>query len=211
MRFFGKTVCSGRQVLVATAALCAAVSGIGLTSTARADDGHKVAVIDVAYIFKNHSAIKAEVAKVEAELKSFDSELTGKREELQQAAAELKAFKPGSAEYADAEEKVAGMESRLRLDMARKRKELSDAEAKIYFENYQRIAEGVKFLANHYKINLVLRYNSEEMNLEQGESVIRGVMKNIVYHDDSLDMTKGVMQYLDQTMRTAAAPAKPVR
>lgn len=41
------------------------------------------------------------------------------------------------------------------------------------------------------------------MNLEQGESVIRGVMKNIVYHDESLDMTKGVMQYLDQTMRVA--------
>jgi hypothetical protein len=63
----------------------------------------------------------------------------------------------------------------------------------------------VKFLANHYKINLVLRYNSEEMNLEQGESVIRGVMKSIVYHDESLDMTKGVMQYLDQTMSQAAA------
>jgi hypothetical protein len=32
-------------------------------------------------------------------------------------------------------------------------------------------------------------------------------MKNIVYHDDSLDMTKGVMQYLDQTMnKTAAKP-----
>jgi hypothetical protein len=41
------------------------------------------------------------------------------------------------------------------------------------------------------------------MDLEKGESVIRGVMKNIVYHDDSLDMTKGVMQYLDQTMKQA--------
>ena len=36
----------------------------------------------------------------------------------------------------------------------------------IYFENYQSIANGVKFLANHYKINLVLRYNSEDMDLE---------------------------------------------
>jgi Skp family chaperone for outer membrane proteins len=170
-----------------------------------AQDGHKVAVIDVAYIFKNHPAIKAEVAKVEAELKSFDAELTGKRDELQQAAAELKTFKPGSPDYAAAEEKVAAMESRLRLDMARKRKELSDAEAKIYYDNYQKIAAGVKFLAGHYKINLVLRYNSEEMSLEQGESVIRGVMKSIVYHDEALDMTKGVMQYLDQTTRVAGA------
>ena len=44
---------------------------------------------------------------------------------------------------------------------------------------------------------------SEQASPSQGESVIRGVMKNIVYHDESLDMTKGVMQYLDQTMRVA--------
>ena len=61
----------------------------------------------------------------------------------------------------------------------------------------------MKYLAQHYKINLVLRYNSEDMDLEKGDTVIRGVMKNIVYHDDALDMTKGVMQYLDQTMKTA--------
>jgi Skp family chaperone for outer membrane proteins len=193
VRFLGKAV------------LCTAVAiGAAVPVVAKAE-GHQVAVVDVAYIFKNHAAIKAQVAEVEAELKAFDQELTGKREELKNAAAELKTFKVGSPEYAQAEERVAGMESRLRLDMARKRKEISDAEAKIYFDNYQRIAAGVKYLANHYKINLVLRYNSEEMDLEQGESVIRGVMKSIVYHDESLDMTKGVMQYLDQTMKTAVA------
>jgi hypothetical protein len=42
------------------------------------------------------------------------------------------------------------------------------------------------------------------MDLENGDSVIRGVMKNIVYHDEALDMTTGVMQYLDKTMKTAA-------
>jgi len=207
VRVFGKTVCAASKALSLSTALCVAAAGTLTPTLALAADGHQVAVIDVAYIFKNHPSIKAEVAKVEAELKSFDAELSKKRDELQQAAAELKTFKPGSPEYATAEESVASMESRLRLDMARKRKELSDAEAKIYYDNYQRIAAGVKFLANHYKINLVLRYNSEEMSLEQGESVIRGVMKNIVYHDESLDMTKGVMQYLDQTMRVAGAPA----
>ena len=165
---------------------------------------HRVAVVDVAYIFKNHQGIKAQVTRVENDLKAYDAELKVKREELKTAAEQLKQFKVGSPEYAAQEEKVASMESKLRLDMARKRKELADAEAKIYYENYQRIAEGVKFIAQHYKINLVLRYNSEDMNLDQGDTVIRGVMKNIVYHDEALDMTKGVMQYLD---RIAARPS----
>lgn len=164
------------------------------------DSGHRLAVVDVAYIFKNNTGIKAQVKEVEDNLKAFDSELQEKRDELKSAAEKLKAFAVGSSDYITQEEKVASMESKLRLDMARKRKELADREAKIYYDNYQHIAAGVKVLAQHYKINLVLRYNSEEMELEKGESVIRGVMKNIVYHDEALDMTPGVMQYLDKVL-----------
>ncbi len=161
---------------------------------------HRVAVVDVGYIFKNHEGIKAQVATIEAELKAYDAELKTKREQLKTMAAKLKSLNPGTPEYAQLEEQLASMDSKLRLDMARKRKELADAEARIYFDNYQHITAGVKFLASHYKINLVLRYNSEEMDQEQGESVIRGVMKNIVYHDSSLDMTPGVMQYLNKAL-----------
>jgi len=63
--------------------------------------------------------------------------------ELKQAAERLKTFKVNSPEYAAQEEQVASMESKLRLDMARKRKELADAEASIYYENYKLIANGV--------------------------------------------------------------------
>jgi Skp family chaperone for outer membrane proteins len=197
VRFLGKAAILLAIVTVTTLAPASAVAE---------DAGHHVAVVDVAFIFKNHPGIKAQIAQVEDNLKTYDAQLQVKREELKQAAEQLKAFKIGSPDYAAQEERVASMDSKLRLDMNRKRKELADAEARIYFENYQRIATGVKFLAQHYKINLVLRYNSEDMDLEKGDSVIRGVMKNIVYHDEALDMTKGVMQYLDQTLKTAAKP-----
>ncbi len=169
---------------------------------------HRVAVIDVAFIFKNHPAIKAQVSEVENELKSYDQELKGKSEELKQLAAELKSFKVGSPDHTSTEERLAGMESKLRLEMARKRKELSDAEAKIYYDNYQRIVACVKALADHNKIDLVLRHNGEEMSLEQGESVIRGVMKNVVYHNAAIDMTQTVMQYLDR-MSVAGGTTAP--
>ena len=203
MRLFGK-----KAIQLAMISLTLLAPGYAL---AQESAGHRIAVVDVAYIFKNHPGIKAQVEKVESDLKAYDTELQAKREELKQAAEQLKAFKVGSAEYAAQEERVASMESKLRLEMARKQKELAEAEAKIYYNNYQLIANGVKFLAGHYKINLVLRYNSEEMTLEKSESVIRGVMKNIVYHDEALDMTKGVMQYLDQTMKTATGPSNAKR
>ena len=70
----------------------------------------------------------------------------------------------------------------------------------------------VKVMADFYKINLVLRYNSDTMDLEKPDTVIRGVMKNIVYHDEDLDMTKAIMQYLTKQMeRQAAAPVSGVQ
>jgi Skp family chaperone for outer membrane proteins len=181
------------------------------TAATAQDSGHRIAVVDVAYIFKNNDGIKAQVKEVEDNLKSFDEELQGKRNELKSAAEKLKTFQPGSSDYTAQEERVASMESKLRLDMARKRKELADREAKIYYDNYQHIAAGVKVLAQHYKINLVLRYNSEDMDLEKGESVIRGVMKNIVYHDEALDMTPGVMQYLNKVLVAGNPNTNPAR
>jgi Skp family chaperone for outer membrane proteins len=70
----------GRAVLFTAAAISAVAP-----SMVQAEEGHRVAVIDVAYIFKNHPSIKAEVDKVEADLKAYDQELTGKRDELKKS------------------------------------------------------------------------------------------------------------------------------
>jgi len=201
VRSFGKSAIILAIVSI-TSLMPAYVSAQSASST-----GHRVAVVDVAYIFKMHAGIRAEVAKVEQDLKAFDGTLKAKQAGLKAAAEQLKTFKIGSTEYAAQEQEVALMESKLRVDMASKRRQLAATEARIYFQNYKRITDGVKFMANHYKINLVLRYNSDEMDLEKPDTVIRGVMKNIVYHDEDLDMTKAIMQYLTQTMeKQATAP-----
>lgn len=194
------------RLIAKTAILLAITAAVSLApATAKAQDsGHRVAVIDVAKIFKTHAGIKSQVTAVENSLKAYDAQLQAKREELKNEAAKLKTFDVNTSGYIAQEEKLASMDSKLRLDMARKRKELADAEAKIYYDNYQLIAEGVKLIAQHNKINMVLRYNSEDMDRAVGESVIRGVMKNIVYHDTTLDMTGPVMQYLDS--KIAAVP-----
>lgn len=192
-------------VLSAIALAMTTVSVLAPAKASAQDAGHRLAVVDVAYIFKNNEGIKLQVKAVEDNLKAFDAELTAKREELKNSLEKLKTYQAGSAEFTAQEERVASMESKLRLDMARKRKELADREAKIYYDNYQLITSGVQAIAEYHKINLVLRYNSEQMDLEQGESVIRGVMRNIVYHDEKLDMTGAVMQYLDKKLASGVA------
>jgi Skp family chaperone for outer membrane proteins len=210
VRSFGKSAIMLAIVTIST--LVPAYVLAQAPAAAGQSTGHRVAVVDIAYIFKTHPGIRAEVSQVEQDLKNFDAGLKTKQAELKQIAEQLKSFKVGSPEYSAKEQELALTESKLRIDMASKRRELADAEARIYYQNYERITAGVKVMAEYYKINLVLRYNSDKMDLEKPDTVIRGVMKNIVYHDDDLDMTKAIMQYLTKQMeQQAAAPTQGVQ
>lgn len=185
------------KIAFATLAVCTLAAG-SLSAQSSYQAGNDIAVIDVAYIFKNLPDIKAQVSKVESDLKAREAELKQKRDVLNQSIAQLKTLKVGTADYARHEERVASLDTKLRLDTARIRQELNSAQAKIYYDNYQRIAAAVKAIATHNHIKLVLRFDSEEMDLEKNDSVARGLMKSIVFHDPSIDMTDTVMKYLEQ-------------
>ena len=210
MRSFGKSA-----IMVAIVTLTTLVpESVSAQAPAQAppSTGHRIAVVDVAYIFKTHPGIRAEVSRIEKVMQDFQKDVKSQQAELQQLAGKLKQYKIGTAEYTDLEKDLANRDAQLRLQMATKKRELADAEALIYFQNYERITAGVKVMADFYKINLVLRYNSDKMDLEKPDTVIRGVMKNIVYHDEDLDMTKAIMQYLTKQMeQQAAAPASGVQ
>lgn len=185
------------RISKATTIVLSALLSIALVpslASAQQAAGGKIAVIDVAYIFKNAESIKSEVAQIEQSMKAYEQEMANVRKTMQQEAELLKTFKPGTPEYAQQEEKLAGMESKVKLETIRKRKELADAEAKIYFDNYQKIRQVVKQVSEYNGIDLVLRYNSEEMELDKQDSVLRGVMKGVVYHSPKLDLTQMVMQ-----------------
>lgn len=186
-------------------AMMAGFMAISLLSTSNAVGQenaapHKVAVIDVARVLKEHAGIQEQLKKVEQELKDFEALIKQKQNDQRMAVEQLKTLTPGSPDYASQEEKIAELDKNMRLEVTRKRKELVEAEARVYFVNYQLITDAVRRVAEHNKIDLVLRYNGEEMSLEDKESVIRGVMKNIVYHSNRMDITPIVMQVLDQLM-----------
>lgn len=207
VRSFGKSAIM-LAIITVTTLLPISVSAQN-AQPATASTGHRVAVVDVAYIFKTHPGIRSEVSKVENDLKAFDAQMKAKQAELKKLAEQLPQYKIGTQEYSSLEKQIAEGDSQLRLQMASKRRELADAEARIYYQNYERIVAGVKVMADFYKINLVLRYNSDAMDLEKPDTVIRGVMKNIVYHDEDLDMTKAIMQYLTKQMEQQATAPTP--
>ncbi|MGB7328650.1 MAG: OmpH family outer membrane protein, partial [Rubripirellula sp.] len=76
MRFFGKA---------AIAMALGFLAAMAPQMASAQDAGHRVAVVDVAYIFKNHPGIKDQVAAVENELKTYGGEMQKRQEELKAA------------------------------------------------------------------------------------------------------------------------------
>ena len=160
--------------------------------------GHRIALVDVAYLFKNLPAIEAHASKIKADLRKEELEFQRRRDTLNRAAEQLQRLKVGSADYARQEEHLANLESQLRLHRIHRHRELSEAETRLYYDSYQQIAAAIRSIATDHEIDLVLNHRSEEMDLEQNDSVTRGVMKQVIYHDSKINLTEAVMRYLEQ-------------
>ena len=55
-------------------------------------------------------------------------------------------------------------------------------------------------------IQLVLRYNSEQMDPKNPDSIMQRVNGSVVYHDESRDITLAIIQRIAQSGATAVRP-----
>lgn len=170
--------------------------------------GHEIALIDVAHVLKNLPEIKAHIGEKERDSKRASDELLRRRAALKQSVERLKELTPGTADYARQEEQVAKLDLEQRSGRIYRHRSPSDAEAKIYRDSYQRIVEAVKTIAKRERIMLVLRVDREEMNLDENDSVTRGLVKDVVHQENTVDITDAVLRQLNQETNRLSAESK---
>jgi hypothetical protein len=114
---------------------------------------------------------------------------------------ELNHWKPGSAEYNAAEEKITRARADLNTEMALKKKEFMLREAQIYYDVYDEIVKATADFCSRYGINLVLRYNSEPIEPQNAASVMKGVNRNVVFQR-SVNITYDILAMLNPRQQT---------
>lgn len=162
-----------------------------------APSGTNVAVIDVGFIFKNANGFKQAMEDIKADDERFKQDALRKQEAMKADLQNLQKQPTGSVQYKSLEEKIASDQTKLRLDMARQQKDRIEAEAKVYFNAYQTLEREINKFATTYGIDLVLRYNGEEMNPAQPESVLNGINRFVVYQRD-LNITGHILDTMNR-------------
>ena len=172
--------------------------------------GTSVAVIDIAYIFKNHVRFNAQMNDMKRDIEAFDASIRGDQQNFAKKREALPTFNPSSKEYKAAEEELAHMKSDLDIKVAVKRREFLEQEAKVYYGIYREIEDSVAMFAQRNRIGLVLRYSGDEMKPDDRASVLQGVNKPVVYQD-RLDITQHILNQLNAgaTMPAGAGGVAP--
>lgn len=145
-----------------------------------ADRPHKVpiAVVDIARVYKEHREFNAQMLEVKGQIEDFEKEVRKKQAEIQA----LTPADPGSAQTSGTDaEQASKLSAALQAEVAAKRAEFLNIEARIYFEIYQAIERQTTQICRERDIGIVVRMNGDKMNPADRASVLQGVNRAVVY------------------------------
>lgn len=198
------------QVLAALAALTAtAVLGSPASAQQSAASAnvkkYGVAVVDINRIFKSHQKFVASMDAMKTDFQAVETDVKGKQQQMVRAQEQRQTFTPGSAEFKQLDEQIVRMQAALQVEVTQKRKDLVEREAKVYYDTYVEIDNAIKLYAEHTGIGLVLRFNDEQADQNNRESILRSINK-AVHYQNSIDITDDLLAYLNRSA-TAQRPA----
>lgn len=188
-----------------------AVCGLVVPSSVRAQTPPptSVAVVDVSKIFEEHAGFKQTMEAMRQEVVAFENELKGRGKEMETIREQMKQFDAGTPEFKKLESQILQMQADGQILATQKKRDLLDREAKVYYTVYTEIQKEVTAYAQHFKIGLVLRYNSAPIDPANRQSVLDGVNSSLVYQG-GIDITQRIIDQIAQRRqgaRTATPPA----
>jgi Skp family chaperone for outer membrane proteins len=166
---------------------------------------HRVALIDMAHVFKNYK--KFEVLREDLKLEVGQGEETAKAkaEEIKTLQAKMKTFTETSPEFTKAEEALAKKSAEFEAFRRAAQRDFLKKESQIYHTVYMDVHDLVEKYAKHYKYTLVMRFSREELDTENAQKLIEGMNRQVVYYREDDDITDEVTDVLNRSFNSAAA------
>lgn len=165
----------------------------------------QVAIIDLAYIFNNHTRFKMMSDELRRDVEAAEQELKNNKAYLQKMAEKLEGFNRSSDEYRQTEEDIAKRSAELQVQVQLQKKEFFEKEAKIYYTVYQEVMEQVKYHADKHGIVLVMRFNGDPLDENDPQGIQKELNKAVLYYNKVIDITPIILDAVNPP-RTGPRP-----
>ena len=156
----------------------------------------KFAIVDVGAVFKQHPSFKAALEALRGEADRLKADAQQAQQGLAQSHQQLQRWKPESVEFRDGKAELAKQAAALQGQQNVKIQKLMEQEAELHFSTYQQIKSLISQYCDERGIQLVYRFNSQEMDMSKPGSIMQRVNGSIVYHDPAYDITQVIVGQL---------------
>ena len=162
-----------------------------------------VAMMDIAYIFKNHKAFNKDMKALEQEASTF-------QQHMQATDAQLKLLKARMEQTEDKAEKekleatLATQGAEFNVSVRKATQQMSETEARLYYETYMLLQEETKKYSRSRGIHVVLKFNRDPINPSDRKSVMEGLARPVIF-SDAPDISEDILKAMDSAA-TAKAP-----
>jgi hypothetical protein len=124
----------------------------------------------------------------------------------------LPTFNKGTQQYSETEEQLASRQAKLAVDVNRQKNEFLQRESMIYHNVYQEILQATDYFCKQRGIDMVLRFNGEQVDVQRPDSVLTFINRPVVWYDPGLDITDFILQDVNRAAAnpgTATQPPSP--
>ena len=175
---------------------------LGILNTASAQT--RVALVDIGEVFKSHPVFTQQLEALKQEAEQFKASSLQLQQSLMQKAEVLKNYTPDSENFKKTEASLAQESAAMEVDQRNKMRKLMQQEARLHFDTYAEVNELIGKYCDDHGIQLVLKYNSAQMDMKNPSSIMQRVNGSIVYHDQSKDITSKIIAQIVQMKGSAS-------
>ena len=165
-----------------------------------------LAMMDVGYIFKNHKAFNNDMKVLEQEASTF-------QQHMQATDAQLKLLKARMEQTEDKAEKekleatLATQGTEFQLSVRKAQLDISDREARLYYETYSMLQEETKKYSRSRGIHVVLKFARDQIKPSDRRSVMEGLARPVIF-SDAPDISDDILKAMDSAAAAKASRGK---
>ncbi len=190
---------------IARTVICSLVLVVGFNS--HVDAQTKVGLVDIGRVFKSHPEFSTELASLKSQADQFKAESQQLQQTLMQKAEVLNQYEIESDDYRDQEAMLAKESASMEVEQRNKMRKLLKREAELHFNTYVEISNIISQYCDELGIQLVLRFNSEQMSEKDPRTIMQKVNGNVVYYTPTADVTDAIIQRVAGSQRQATSRA----
>ena len=199
--------------LVVYSTLAAVLCGAGLTvismlagtEAALAQEPsapHKIALIDMAHVFKNYKKFDEKREGLKVEIEASEGKIKQELEVLKSLQEQLKAMAEGTPQFKAKEQELASKAADIQAYREVQQRDFLRQESQIYKAIYTEVTAAVTKYAEYYKYSLVMRFKRDEMPAtDNPNDVISKMNGTVIYHRPEDDITDAVLDFLNRNYK----------